>query len=524
MIIIKNEMRFLSKMYQEDLLLYKLCCDISKYEGFVLYGAGHVADILLTCLEEKNFFPLYCVVTKLENKKFKNVEVYSFEEKKLELKNNNILTIVAVSDLFEEEILALLKKNNIHNTILASQYISKSMNEKLFENIYKDKDSEWYKLKVKNWYWERNGVMLDEDFFYNETNQENKIIFVVEHLSARVVKIVEELKKHKEVILLINRGNFGNLFFDCITIKYEFYNSIEELIYLIKKNKCRTIHIFTIFTLIYTSYILIKNKSLIGQVVFETYDIIGGFYKCFTNEEYYIEKYCLENADGVSYREYSLEYQTDIMKYDIKGKKIRFYDYCIAKPMNNLLKKTNDELSICYVGFLEAKEDIYIELADKCRENKCHLHIHPSFYDENKYKECIKRDKEDSYFHFHSPVPYDDLINTLTQYDYGIVPARDNLWEDDYDVIQTKYKYIYLAGNKLFDYLEAGLPIVAPFPLKFIQELGEKGAVINWTIGQYDFEYLKKKKDEMKKNVIKVREEYRLGRNINKLIEFYKLI
>ena len=45
---------------------------------------------------------------------------------------------------------------------------------------------------------------------------------------------------------------------------------------------------------------------------------------------------------------------------------------------------------------------------------------------------------------------------------------------------------------KYFDYLDAGLPIIAGLPLKMVECLEKKGVLINWKNGQYDFEYLRK--------------------------------
>ena len=119
---------------------------------------------------------------------------------------------------------------------------------------------------------------------------------------------------------------------------------------------------------------------------------------------------------------------------------------------------------------------------------------------------------------------YDKLVNELSQYDYGIVPTKDNVWEKEFSGYNTKYKYIYAATNKYFDYLDAGLPIIAGLPLKMVECLEKKGVLINWKNGQYDFEYLRKMKDKMKSNVMMVKEELRIGRHINKLLDFYESI
>ena len=75
--------------------------------------------------------------------------------------------------------------------------------------------------------------------------------------------------------------------------------------------------------------------------------------------------------------------------------------------------------------------------------------------------------------------------------------------------------------NKFFDGLEAGLPIIASFPLKLANYFEENGVLLNWTIEEIDFEQLRKRKVELKKNVEKFRERLRIRFRILELIEFY---
>ena len=128
------------------------------------------------------------------------------------------------------------------------------------------------------------------------------------------------------------------------------------------------------------------------------------------------------------------------------------------------------------------------------------------------------------YFHFHKTVPYEKLLNEIAQYDYGMIPASDDMWDKECSGYNTKYKYIYAATNKFFDYMEAGLPIIAAFPLKMAQCLEKIGVLINWTNGEYDFQYLLKMKAIMHDRVLKEREKFKIEHQINRLIEFYDLI
>ena len=99
--------------------------------------------------------------------------------------------------------------------------------------------------------------------------------------------------------------------------------------------------------------------------------------------------------------------------------------------------------------------------------------------------------------------------------------TNDNIWEQEKSGYNTRYKYIYAGANKYFDYLDAGIPIIAGLPLKMIQYLEEKDVLINWTNGQYDFEYLKRNLKEMRHNVRQIKQELRICNHINELLDFY---
>ncbi len=313
-----------------------------------------------------------------------------------------------------------------------------------------------------------------------------------------------------------------------IDIKYYFYTKIEELMFLILQNKGAVIHIFADAGNMYSAYILIKFQCYIGKVVFENYDIVNGFYTKLDNDILMLEQHCLENAAGVCYREYSLSFLTDILGIHIQGKTIRFWDYCSDEIYNYVNNNKESGLSLCYVGGVITEEEYpdcpfggFLQFAEQCEKNKCHLHVYPSLWDEKRYKAYIQKDKESAYFHFHKTVDYDELIYEISQHDYGITLTKDSIWEEEKSGYNTRHKYIYAGTNKYFDYLDAGLPIIAGLPLKMIQYLEERGVLINWTNGQYDFEYLKKNLEKMRHNVRQIKQELSVGNHINELLDFY---
>ncbi len=516
-------------------LIQNLKNKILNYDGLVLYGAGYAARILIERLEKEDIIPLYCIVTNMTNnlERIGAIPVYSFFQKAEELRKQNILVIMAVSGSHEMEIMDLLNREEIVNKVSVSEYWC---NISMFKEMYLEKDFEWYLSRVKDWYFEQCGMNLKvSSLRKGKGERQTDIVFVLNHPSPRAVKIIYALRNNgKKITVLLNKNIAATAGYSlwCDYLKKicicHYYSGIEQLILLLLKNNGMVVHVFSTPWNIYIPYILVKFQKDIGKIVFDEYDIANGFYVNIDKNIFQLERYCLENASGICYREFSLEYLTDCLKFNIKGKTIRFFDYCFGNRGDGI-KNIENNLSLCYAGGVVGEDDnsdcpavFSMAFIEMCEQGKCHLHVYPSNWDENRYRKYLEKEKESKYFHFHKPVVYEELIRELSQYDYGIMPARDDIWEMEGDESSTKYKYIYASTNKLFDYIDAGLPIIAASPLKIVEYLRKMGVLIQWTNGQYDFGYLMAEKKRMKRKVVEVREELRIENQIGKLMDFYE--
>lgn len=64
--------------------------------------------------------------------------------------------------------------------------------------------------------------------------------------------------------------------------------------------------------------------------------------------------------------------------------------------------------------------------------------------------------KEFNHLSLHKPLPYSELLHALQGYDFGIIG-----FSFDYDISKETKKYLHAAmGNKLFDYVFAGIPSI----------------------------------------------------------------
>jgi len=145
----------------------------------------------------------------------------------------------------------------------------------------------------------------------------------------------------------------------------------------------------------------------------------------------------------------------------------------------------------------------YNELATKCKELGIPFHVYGGRDDEkfmNVYSETAIP---------HEPVVYDVLLRNIARHDWGLVGN-----------IFPSFEWDNAMPNKLFEYMSAGVPVVA-INAKESEEFVVKHGV---GISVKSIEELKERWDEHKeirRNLIKKRVEFSMEKNIHKLEELY---
>lgn len=375
---------------------------------------------------------------------------------------------------------------------------------------------------------------------------EKKAVAVVSNASPRVYKIIRAIKAHGirvECAILntaVDTPGMKQIIAEAADRSFVINSWLELLVTLIL-SKASFVHMFScVFSFINMSMLsyMIYNKDILPTIVFEQYDI-GKLYDTISEPILGLEKFCIENADVVCDRAFEVDYLTEQEGYVLKGPLVKLWDGCTdevqAPPM---IKRSKDRpLSLCYAGDLpqlKKKNDWdWFELAELCEKNKCHVHVYPHpgvwnlMKDERfrerlywEHKEYFDMDRQYEYFHLHEPVPFTELIKELSQYDYGIVPVRTvNYFYDDTDFWPPhstgKYKGIYCPTNKIFDYINAGIPILSVNPERVTEFLERKGIAIRANVEDFDFDMLKEKRDLYRERVEAVKNDFLM----NKLIE-----
>ena len=502
---------------------------LKNYEKVALYGAGQFAKDFLRLLRENDIAVDFCIVTAFENtnKNLDGIPIYSIKEFKDILKNNKILIIIATTRTHVSAIESILRNFGIENYLLGIDCIYLETDQLSSGTVYQDSE-----LIDRSREWGEANYKSDNK---DNSRQKYDIAFVVIQFSPRVTKIVKSLdEKNKKVAILTDEKNYKQARTVVSVLEnYEirFYKCVEELIFYLESWKYEVMHIFSHPWAPYIPYMIIRMKDHFGKIVFENYDVANGMYTIFSENELEIERYCMEHADGVCCRGFEMEYLINNLGFHI-NKLIVFMDYCMGGEIRFYIenRKNEDILSLCYVGGIFAENEnidspyyCIPELSRMCADNQCHLHIYPSVWDEKRYGGYIEHEKTNPYFHIHKTISYGELIEEISQYDYGIFAIKKKYIGNASDGY-TENKHIYAATNKFFDYLDAGLPIIAATPTKLVEMLEKENVLLKWTIEQYDFEKLRelKRKGTYRENVKKAKSKFSIHVKIDELIEFYE--
>lgn len=464
--------------------------------------------------------------------------MYSLADMAESIKKENVVVLIAVSELYVSEIEEQLKQREIFCYLRATDYI---WSEEFYSaNSVKTK-SACYR-EIAEWRVDTCGKCFkDVEILARQLDRENrkkcnikKIIFLIYHLSPRVLKIARELKKQGFEIIVIGNGSIeGSALYNgqlhTLFGEYHMCNKTEEILYQVVRSNAKWIHIFSNIFESCEVCRLFRMKVILPKIVFDQYDIGNGMFKNIVEEKYMsAERICIEKADGLCCRGFEIDYLVDELKVDVGGKILRFFDYCEEENMPRKRNEEERELSICYVGGITTEKEYpgvsyacMMELAGLCEANKCHLHVYPVCMDVKRYQDYIQLDERSDYFHFHQPVASEYLCKEISQYDYGILPIKSGYLEAGDTGYVTREEMIYAATNKYFVYLDAELPIIAEGLVKFDTMFRKEHVLLEWTIDQYDFEYLKEKRHSFQNDILTAKQKFHIKNHIKELIDFY---
>ena len=372
-------------------------------------------------------------------------------------------------------------------------------------------------------------------FIFDSRTNKKVIVYAGTQLPGRISRIAKRVKKNSDyytIVLCHNEGYNEKLTdpsFDNVFLYRNYWHAlriikgINNLLFIHGyAPKSRDIYYF-------------KRYSKV-PVLLDVQDVLTSYFETtpkykWQQDEIHYEKKCFSEVDGLI--AHSLEPLSAYKRGNIKNrpKTLFFPIFCDDDNFITTPKKISDtEIHIVYVGGVASiKSDIaetgnvvFHNLIEKLSKQKIHLHIYPSpVIDKSIYKEYQEIADLNRYFHFHEPVAQSKLSLELSQYHFGVLPffRNDNSrFSDD--------KFIYATSLKVFNYIEAGIPVLIAKDLTYLSWLIERykcGISISYS----DIEKLSElihidNNQEYTSDLIKGRQRLSLQNNINKLLNFYK--
>lgn len=515
--------------------------ELDKKREIVLYGAGMKSHSVYRALIMSGYTIAYCVVTddSVKESDFEEIKVYPFVDKKDEIIEKRYQIVIATFQRFEADIAEIIENNGISEYWKTSQ-----MPWSVDFDRYRNLDVDGYMEVIKDKYYSNTEKYSKDkavrDYIEGNVKRKvnnRKITFLLLAFGPRSYKIIDALHRKGYFTEVIVWGNALLLTEE----KYHEYSGIadecricidvREVMLYCASTDSKILHIFSeINSNTELPQTLINCKGIFPKIIFDEYDVAAEMHRHIPQKQIDMELFCLEHADGICSRYRCMEYLEE-KGHSICKNRIYFIDCCNDfTDYESPQKREEEELHLVHVGGVHAgkayetvRVNRLLEFGLRCRENKAHLHIYPPSYDAAKLHEYIEMEKLNPYFHLHHPVSVGVLAQEISKYDFGVVNACSDFLEyADRSGAHKKELLMFSEANRMYDFLDAGLPIVAAYPVEQIKMFEKDGVLIRKTDDEIDFDELRQKRNQLKKRVIQIRDKYRISNQLPALIEFYE--
>lgn len=160
---------------------------------------------------------------------------------------------------------------------------------------------------------------------------------------------------------------------------------------------------------------------------------------------------------GAAGRVYTTPYQlkeAQKLYGEATGPSAVLYNYAVEDDLPRQFKpklsQNDGQIHLVYEGGVGTQgHRNYFDLFFALARLGIHLHIYPTVYDPN----IAKVFSQNNYLYYHHPLSPKQIMEEMTQYDAGIIP---------FNTQQGNKRFLdSTIANKLFEYLAAGLPVIA---------------------------------------------------------------
>lgn len=535
--------------------------DLGKYQRILIYGTGSYAMNIFRIMKEFNlsekvFGFVVSIMKNAEDRYVEGIPIFTLDQ--IERERNDTVILVAVSNLYSDEIKECLQQRNLSgNSFFLIDYLKKEN----LENWDKSRSFlELYRYIVQ-WCLSHQIQGVDGNIGFGNLIKyipEKKdlqaadgrlIIFIVGMITARTSRIVIALKKIGYQVKIL-KWQSNNEYVGEAEVRHnniEIINCIgeEDIMFWAYKENPLIFCIDPPWERNVISRLMLFYKDYFGKIVMAPYDVLNFTHFRGKEQNFIFEKYALENADGVVWRYFSKTALQEVLGFKYRGDSIDFLDYC--SEYNVPLKNSrSDVLKLCCLPthtkpFLQnVKEDFGLareatvhEIMDKIGiRQDCEFHVFLWELPDKEDIETLKRIRRQyPNFYYYAHIDHEILIRRISEYDYGCVLSIDGAipeWPNTLNVglepYYTEGAYKYAAQNKFYDFLNAHLPIIATYPIKLIEVLSEYKVIIDMSLEKLDVDFLKANRHTYYQNAVKAHEELLVDKHIFKLVDFFNKI
>lgn len=346
---------------------------------------------------------------------------------------------------------------------------------KLLRNAWADlRLLQFYVQSAPNWFrWRRGLRHQDSNVKAHRPGSPLHVVFVTRYARAREFKLAyaARLCGHRVTLVapIVQSADLAAQYFD----RHFKESDPWRILMLLNDLKPDITHLFVNYNNAQMLPVLMYAPS---PVVYDPYDCVQGMIAekhQLSYTEVAAERICFARADHVCARSLEPLYLRRQFRYRMP-QTTYFLDYCWQEPHQRAFKVRgkDEELHVAYCGGIWPEDQFpasefgyaqYIDIGRALARQAIHLHLYPAPTPNNAntvdfFALYLAEAETNPYFHFHQPLPNDRLLEVLRQYDAAMhimgVSVNHNLGR------ATRAKLDYSTANKLFDYIEAGLPVI----------------------------------------------------------------
>lgn len=251
-------------------------------------------------------------------------------------------------------------------------------------------------------------------------------------------------------------------------------------------------------------------------VIYDQHDFLSFKHRLSPNERE-AERICNEEADGVIYITES--YRTEVSRhYALVENSLCFANYLSESGVLDKgdelpkLSSSDGRTHLVYIGRISEHARDHRNITQVCRqlaEQGYVLHIYPS-----KDRDWPRYSQMDHVV-VHPKLPYRPLIREISQYDFGLTVFNPRL-------ASVMPHVRYALGNKTFDYLSAGLPVLTQEGLEEVARLlVDNGFGLTLEAADDPKRMSEDRYNALVEHIRQERGRFAMEHQIHRLIEFY---